>query len=275
MIFLYKKKKNINLKIQSMKTSLFVLFLTFPILICTASKNYTYRIRCIGNNSFINEDGKCECKSEFPFGEPNSTEGCWNCDPMCDFNSICYKSNKCKCLPGFYKFGSHNDSCRLPIPELLKINPETGPTSGGSKIFLEIKSPPKHKVVKAFCRFGPIFVPAKFSNDTLFICISPNNRRGKVPLSISYDSVRWSEKQFFFRYYNEGYSAYHCILLIILILIISLLAVIIFWYFRSQKEFLTQSEEMLPLNQWHINQGLESITQEKGFLDFVKNIAIY
>lgn len=239
-----------------------------------SSKNPKLNIKCIGNNSIINDLGKCECKSSFPFGDPNSTLGCWNCDPACVPNAVCYQPNKCKCLPGFFKFGINNKSCRHPIPELLLANPQVGPTTGGTKVVLKIKTPPGYKIIQAFCRFGPFSVPAKFTNDTMLICSSPICKKGKVPLAVSFDSSRWSEQIFFFKYYHTRYSAYNIILLFILILILLLILIIIIWLLKSRKEFLAQSEEMLPLNQWHMNQEQGPITEEKGFWDFMKNIVL-
>ena len=265
-----------------MNASNFFLFFTLPIIILSLSNNSSINkiipnvkrqnIKCTGNNSFVNDDGKCECKNNFPFGDPNTELGCWNCDPACDSNAICYQQDKCKCLPGFYRFGTNNKLCRRPIPELLTAEPQTGPTSGGTKVILQIKSPTNHSITRAFCRFGPFSVPAKFTNNTIFICVSPFCKKGKMPLAVSFDSSNWSEQKIFFDYYSDQFSAYNCILFSILILIISMILIIIIWFLKSNKDFLFQSEETLPLNQWHMNQEQGNATEEKGFLDFMKNI---
>lgn len=257
-------------------------FLVLPILILPLQKKSTSDnfkssddvddIKCIGNNTFVTIIGKCRCKKNFPFGDPNSERGCWNCNPPCGSNSICYEANKCKCLPGFYKYKANSESCRLPIPEILSADPQNGPTSGGTKVVLEIKSPLDHKITDAFCRFGPFSVRAEISNNSSIICISPFCKKGKMPLAVSFDSSRWSEEKFFFSYYSDQISAYNCILLFTSIFIFSLIGILIIWFLKSNKEFLAQSEETLPLNQWHMNQGQEIAADEKGFLDFMKNI---
>ncbi|OHT09827.1 hypothetical protein TRFO_21106 [Tritrichomonas foetus] len=229
-------------------------------------------VECAGKNTFVNRLGKCECLSKFPYGNPDSETGCWGCSPPCDSNAECFSSNQCRCLPGF--LGDGVDLCEKPIPELLFVEPLNDSINGGNDIFFTIKSPPEYNITQAFCRFGPISVPATFSNTSLFICKSPKNKPGNFKVAASFDSSKWSTENIIFVYYDTGINTFSYTISFVLILMISMILIVLLWYYNKRQEPYDQAEEMLPLNKWHMNQEQVVAVEEKTFWDFLVNIFI-
>ena len=194
---------------------------------------YLIKKKCFGPNTFINGTGGCECLGQYPFGDPDTQEGCWNCDPPCDINAKCISKDKCICNDGF--IGDGLDICEKPIPILKKFHPKFGLIKGGEKIIFEIISPENYIVQKAYCRFGPVIIDSIKFNSSYIECITRKNKPGFVPLSVSFDPNLWSHEKFLFEFKNNNYNQFK-IFILILIISFSLILLLLFIFFYKKKK---------------------------------------
>lgn len=162
---------------------------------------FTSSNQCEGPNTVLAFTNECVCVDGFPYGDPNSNEGCYKCDKKCHRLSKCEYPGKCVCTSPYH--GDGVEYCSLDIPHLISISPNNGSTSGGTDIQINYEYSNynnKKTPDNAFCRFGPLVVRSKSVSDTTIICQTPPHRAKPSFLSISFDTLSWSKEQIFFNF---------------------------------------------------------------------------
>ena len=202
------------------------------------------------------------CPSELPFGDPAT--GCWNCNPPCDVDGVCVSMDRCVCKEGY--IGDGYDSCIVPIPKITSFGPKKSSTHGRVHVKFSVKHPEKFNVTQGYCRFGPIITKAAVTgSDGKFECVTPESLPGEQPVAVSYNLIKWSEERLFIKYIStdasSGSRAYKVFLYS---LVLTVAAVVVMWILLRN-----DTDEMMPLNRWHLNQEISTMNKDKGFTEFV------
>jgi hypothetical protein len=53
--------------------------------------------KCESPNTILTQSQSCVCRSGFPFGSPNTSEGCFKCEVPCHQLANCIFPGKCEC----------------------------------------------------------------------------------------------------------------------------------------------------------------------------------
>lgn len=156
-------------------------------------------IQCKGPNTRLDISNNCVCIDGFPFGNPNSSEGCFKCDQRCHSNSICKYPGKCVCISPYYGDGVSN--CIICRPHLYFVSPNSGPARGGTTIQIQYDCPESKNVPDvAYCKFGSQIEKSLSVTNSTIICLTPKHASIPTPISISFDSVTWSKENVFFNF---------------------------------------------------------------------------
>ena len=156
--------------------------------------------KCEGSNTVLAFTNECVCIDGFPYGDPNSKEGCYKCEQKCHRLSKCEYPGKCVCVPPYHGDGVN---CAADIPRLTSFSPKNGTTHGGTNIQIHYSysSFNNDKLPDfAFCRFGTLVVRSESVTDTIITCQSPPHCAKPAFLSISFDTISWSEDDVFFNF---------------------------------------------------------------------------
>lgn len=155
---------------------------------------------CEAPNTVKSQSGSCVCMDGFPYGDPNSSNGCWKCDSACGRNAACQYPGVCKCNPFYVGDGF---SCQLDLPEIVDFSPESGPGTGGTNVTIHYKFS-RTLVSQGYCRFGRYSVIGTVDTDKhSLVCLSPPGASHVHPLSISFDGIAWSKDNTFFKYVDS------------------------------------------------------------------------
>ena len=166
-------------------------------LLSIISKTGNY---CIGNNTKMNWRGQCVCVNDFPFGDPESEYGCFNCNDICHIHANCVYPGICQCMKPYKGDGMLN--CSVELPHIISVSPSIGSTDGGTNVSIQFSYRESLENKTGYCKFGPLTVKAEaIVNDTI-ICITPPHQRAFAFLSISFDTIAWSKDKVFFSFKN-------------------------------------------------------------------------
>lgn len=159
---------------------------------------------CPGPNTRRTKWGYCTCLEGFPYGEPDSVRGCWTCDPFCHNYASCLYPGRCEC-DRRYK-GDGVKHCEAILPRIVEMTPVDGfadrPTQVNISYIYDVAES-DYTYVRAYCRFGLIFVVADNVTDKTITCTSPARPPQTVNVAISFDQVTWSNEDFKFVYKNR------------------------------------------------------------------------
>lgn len=159
---------------------------------------------CPGPNTRRTKWGYCTCQEGFPYGEPDSVKGCWTCDPFCHNYASCVYPGRCECDKRYKGDGVNN--CDAVFPRIVAMTPLDGfadrPTEVNISYIYDVEET-DYSYLRAYCRFGLIFVVADNVTNTTITCTSPARPPQTVNVAISFDQVTWSKEDFQFVYKNR------------------------------------------------------------------------
>lgn len=202
-----------------------------------------YNEPCIGPNTFRDKDGECECTKEFPYGDPDSKEGCFKCDIHCHKNAICGGMNKCVCKPSF--IGDGISSCIPIFPLPINVKPNAGSFHGHYLVNITLENETSSSTV--YCRFGNIIVAGKMLNKKIISCLAPSGYLGKIELRVSNNPNDWNLPGISFEYKFYAFCEYGIITAEIIVIIIILIVVIVSILFFKEKLSSTNQDDLQPL----------------------------
>jgi hypothetical protein len=156
---------------------------------------------CPHPHTIRGDSGDCECRTDFPWGDPHSSPGCWKCSDRCAFHGQCVYPGRCECL-NFFR-GDGIIECRPLLPQILAISPSTGRSDESTLIdisFVYNPSDEEWKRVRPSCRFGLLTVEACNVTNSSLRCLAPPQDPHPVDVAISFDSVYLSRDIFIFTY---------------------------------------------------------------------------
>lgn len=216
---------------------------------------------CLGPNT-IKKNGECECTNDFPFGDPDSSEGCFNCNVTCLKNAFCAAMNKCMCNPSF--IGDGINSCIPLFPLPIKVNPNAGSFHGHYMVNVTLENEANASTV--YCRFGNIIVAGKMLNKTIISCLAPSGFLGKIELRVSNNPNDWNLPGIPFEYKFNAFSEYGIITAEIIVLVIILIIVLISILFFREKNSSTNHDDLQPLKLTVPQTGIDhSDLSSQGF----------
>ena len=154
---------------------------------------------CPGPNTIRIPIGDCKCKEGFPFGDPYDPKGCWKCADRCNSNAECVYPGKCICKESY--FGDGINSCERKIPRIVDYAPSEG--KNGTIVNITFSYPNASSSKSAFCKFGSIPVSATEITESYILCPAPHRKPSTVSLSISFDTLQWSNEDAVFIYLPE------------------------------------------------------------------------
>lgn len=155
---------------------------------------------CDGLNTVFAFNNECVCIDGFPFGDPESKEGCYRCDQKCHRLAKCEYPGKCVCISPYHGDGIN---CVADIPQLTSVSPTNGSTLGGTdiEIYYNYSTFNDEKIPEtAYCRFGPLVVRSESVSDSIITCKTPPHCAKPAFLSISFDTISWSKDDVFFNF---------------------------------------------------------------------------
>ena len=155
--------------------------------------------KCPGQNTNRIPIGTCECKSGYPFGDPNDEKGCWRCADKCALNAECVYPGICTCPEGY--FGDGKTKCELITPKIISYYPRQGTSDTIVNISYTYEN--SSKFTSAFCKFGSIPVSTTEFTSSYMLCKAPTRKPEIVSLSISFDTVQWSKEDATFIYVDK------------------------------------------------------------------------
>jgi hypothetical protein len=166
----------------------------------SAGSDAEARERRPGPNTVRNSHGFCSRLADFPYGEPDTKNGCWRCDPFCHGFAACLYPGVCQCEPRYR--GNGADRCDPILPQVLAISPREGyseqPTAVNVSYAFDVRGDAEPKA--AYCRFGLIYHTAEAVTPSHIQCVAPPQPPQQVNLAISFDAVHWSTEQLLFLY---------------------------------------------------------------------------
>jgi hypothetical protein len=150
---------------------------------------------------------KCVCRDGYPYGDPDSAEGCFRCQSQCHSSATCQHPGKCVCDEGYD--GDGVSACELVVPEILSIAPAKGPMTGGTFVFVQYQYS-LQIFPTPMCRFGSRYVDGILhpENNTI-ACLSPPGPPVSQFLSISFNGIGWSRSQFSFAFEDVPRPVHH------------------------------------------------------------------
>lgn len=221
---------------------LFYTFFLFAIQLKSETQNNENE-PCIGPNTFKNKDGECECTKDFPYGDPDSIEGCFNCNISCHKNAFCGGMNKCVCNPSFN--GDGINSCIPIFPLPINVNPNSGSFHGHYLVNVTLEKEVHSSII--YCRFGNIIVAGKMLSKTIVSCLAPSGYLGKIELRVSNNPNDWNLPGISFEYKFNALSEYGILTVEIIIIVIILIMVITSILFFKEKVSSTIQDDLQPL----------------------------
>jgi hypothetical protein len=155
---------------------------------------------CLGLHSFRNSDGLCECEADYPFGEPGSILGCFNCAESCHPFGACVHPGKCECQSRYS--GDGITSCERIYPELRALAPSAGFIDENTRVNISYHYPVKSWLDRwnPECRFGDAVVGGVADSEELLHCTAPANPPGEVEVAIAFGDGFWSREAATFVY---------------------------------------------------------------------------
>ena len=182
---------------------------------------------CEGQNTIKTANGTCQCLPSFPFGDPNSKEGCYKCVDQCHEKAICAPPGRCKCIPGL--IGDGKSKCDIPTPQILDVSPKQISKESKELINVAFTSETNYTAIKGFCKFGnQIKEAVTITQNNVMKCLPPKSTLSAEKLSISFDNVSFSEDQIFIEFLDTAgkppiqlvWQVWAVVLLIIIIIVI-------------------------------------------------------
>lgn len=167
----------------------------FPLSLLVRGETYG---ECEGKNTYKDKRGICHCRESYPYGDPESKEGCFFCYPPCRENSVCVYPGRCECAPGYTREDS--DLCHLPTPVMLSMTPRKVLTHTATPVTINYNLPINTTVLEVFCRFGDEIVIGNNIDVGVVNCTYPKDEGGVSKVAISLDKVHWSYEIFFLEY---------------------------------------------------------------------------
>ena len=227
---------------------------------------------CKGPNSKIDINGNCVCRKAFPFGDPTSEEGCYGCSISCHHNAECVKQDVCVCKKNY--IGDGVNDCSRPMIKIKKYYPDRCDDES-NKIYFDIEKSVNFVPDEVFCRFGSYVSEGTMINSTMVRCMCPDLRSGIVIGGVSYDKEQWSLPKALIEFQQQEnddqffFSLFFFLMLLILALIYVLSLI---WLRHRTGQFRSDSEEVLPLNKWHMYQIQQDVGEENSIIDFIQHI---
>ncbi|OHT13220.1 hypothetical protein TRFO_16651 [Tritrichomonas foetus] len=180
------------------------------------------------SNKIRDSEGLCVCKS----GYIDDHRGCFKCAEICHKDAQCVYPGKCECKN--HLIGDGINSCQDSTPSILKINPKSGPTSGGSEVNVTLRDEIPSIATFGFCRFGSSIVKAKTMRGKIVVCVSPPHISEVVNFAFSYNQIQWSKESIPFKFDDDlGFIEWildqHFILVVI-----AIVALFFFFKLRGQ-----------------------------------------
>ncbi|EAY04348.1 hypothetical protein TVAG_069980 [Trichomonas vaginalis G3] len=157
---------------------------------------------CIGMNTFMDENHVCRCLPGFNFGDPVSKYGCYQCSLTCHKNGFCAHPGKCKCLKGLV--GDGVLKCDIPIPTVTSVYPSIIRSQGFIDTQISYSLDVPYIPTEFWCKFHNTIVKGELIQNGLGKCKAPPSNEHAVRVSISFDTVKYSESDVFLFYNQEA-----------------------------------------------------------------------
>ncbi|OHT17331.1 hypothetical protein TRFO_12499 [Tritrichomonas foetus] len=223
---------------------IFLFFVTFSF---HTKKNFSLLhkiIECNRPNTYKRDDGECSCLPSHPFGDPDSFEGCFNCNTPCHKYAECISPDKCKCKPSFN--GDGIISCLPIFPLPVSASPNFSYVYGGCQINITLQS--ETNTSQIFCRFGNTIVSGAMMSNHVVMCVAPFGAIGNVELRVSNNSNDWNLPGITFEYrYSHLTGIGNILSEIVIICIIALVIFLTVMVFRDKKSE-SSHDDLQPLN---------------------------
>ena len=142
------------------------------------------------------EGDYCECYDEFPYGKPQSKEGCFKCVEQCSDWATCEYPGECQCYSGYVGDGKN---CSMLVPNIAGINDDI---KGYLKVLLDYSG--DTHIYQGFCRFGDEVVKAEEADDHHFLCRMKTKIVQPTSLQISANGKDWTDSPY---QYNPDYES--------------------------------------------------------------------
>lgn len=144
---------------------------------------------CSGPNTVKDRFGQCVCQRGSIGDDPIQLRGCWNCSSECHYDAVCMYPGVCQCPNGLV--GDGVSSCAIPVPHIRDVVIESAKEATEAVVWFSI--PTDYNPEEVFCRFGNYIVVGTLLDSTHMKCSIVKSLFGKVRLSISFDSLSWSD----------------------------------------------------------------------------------
>jgi hypothetical protein len=202
--------------------------------------------RCPGDHTIVDSHGDCVCAPGYPFGDPDSHLGCFNCSTPCQENALCVSSVVCECRPGFSL--DRRGECVPFFPLPVTITPSSGSHKGGYKVDITLQSATNSTTV--FCRFGNIIIAGFLRDRQTIACLAPAGDVGDIELRVSDDANDWNLPGIAFRYRKDTTDVFvtHALSLFVIAAIVVVVYVTVGMLGAPGGELVTD-EELQPLKQ--------------------------
>ena len=221
-----------------------MIFLICFLLFHSQTKESEESYDCPGNNTFIDSDGLCACLPGFPFGDPYSETGCFNCNKTCHLYGECIETNICACKPGYVGNGESHCEPRFPLP--ISLTPSNCSINGGTKILIELENETSN-IENIFCKFGTTMVLGYMVTNKTLICIAPVGETGKIEVKVSDDSNDWNLPGIYFQYLQNDQIYIDYLITAVACFVIILIVVLTIYILNQDSNLPVVSDEDMPL----------------------------
>ncbi|EAY08702.1 hypothetical protein TVAG_079620 [Trichomonas vaginalis G3] len=200
---------------------------------------------CDGINTII-VNKTCQCMPGFPFGDPNSTQGCYKCNDQCNKFAICAFPGRCVCKNGY--IGDGVKECIVPVPRLDSSNTSYIFTRGGQNTTILTIPYKNFHPDKAYCKFDDQIVKAHTVTNTTIICSSPPIHEGIIKVFASYDNVTWTDENAFAECSYDGIKVSFSFISILIVIGIIIVLIYIYEKHIKPKKIKTPLPSILETN---------------------------
>ena len=219
---------------------------------------------CEGQNTIRDKDGNCHCLPDFPFGDPNSKDGCYKCLEQCHEKAICAPPGKCKCIQGLV--GDGKTQCNFPTPQVIDVTPKQISKDSSELISVSFTTSSNYTALSGFCKIGNQIQKAiSVTENNVMKCNPPKSTISAQRVSISFDNVTFSEEQFFIELSDAHYKpSIQIVWQVWAVVLMAVIAIVIYTNFqKSSKETDTFSpEERIGFKSQPRNPMTQLVSQE-------------
>lgn len=130
------------------------------------------------------QDTTCLCDEGYPYGNPNSKKGCYNCTEECSKWGFCEYPGFCRCIDGDNGNGTYCWNNKPEIKSFTKMDETT------MRVGIVFKS--DSLITGGFCKYGTTVVSALIADTEKFICPIPFPLTERIRVQVSMDGETWS-----------------------------------------------------------------------------------